>query len=220
MKVTTDACLFGAVIANEAYNNNYGPRVLDIGTGTGLLSLMFAQKKPEVKIDGVEIDEAAAMQATSNIAASVFTQQISVQKEDIKTFTPGILYDFVFTNPPFFENELRSMQDGRNTALHDASLTLTDLMKNINRLLNPTGQFSILLPFQRTAYFIQQAELFQWNCFKQINIRQSEKHDFFRTILFFCKHQTNKQTDELLIKEHNDYSDSFKKLLMDYYLYL
>lgn len=220
MKVTTDACLFGAIVANEANNNNFGTDVLDIGTGTGLLSLMFAQKNPLAKIDAVEIDTHAAAQAKSNIDASIFANQIQAYKADIKTFTIGHLYDFVFTNPPFFENDLKSINETRNIALHDESLTLETLIIHIDRLLKPAGFFAILLPFHRVDYLKQQAALFQWYCFKQINIKQTENHPFFRSILFFSRLTNKTKTTELTIKLEQVYSDDFKSLLKDYYLFL
>lgn len=220
MKVTTDACLFGAIVAGETMQRDFGTRILDIGTGTGLLSLMFAQKNPLAKIEAVEIDTHAFEQARANVADSSFAKQVTVHHADIKTLNAECLYDFIFTNPPFFENDLKSIHEKRNKALHDASLTLTELMIHIDRLLHADAMFSILLPFHRTSYFIELAATCGWHCMKQFNIKQTEKHDFFRSVLFFTRRSIENETQELTIKITGEYSDTFKSFLKDYYLYL
>ena len=219
MKVTTDACLFGAITASQFIGDSH-LKILDIGTGTGLLSLMVAQKNTASKIDAVEIDEAAALQAKKNVAESAFASKIEVYQTDIKQFDETDPYDFIFTNPPFFENDLKSVKDNRNKALHDASLTLGELLQQIDRLLKPNGSFGILLPYHRMDYFIAKANGLKWHCSKRINVKQTGKHDFFRSMSCFGKNGKMTETASLTIKEEAEYSNDFKQLLMDYYLNL
>src|SRR5437868_5022622 len=125
MKVCTDACLFGAYIANELQSIPVNT-ILDIGAGTGLLSLMLAQKTTAV-IDAVEIDNAAFEQAKENIAASPWKEKINTYHADISTFKTGKRYEHIISNPPFFEDDLRSNDEKKNFAKHDSSLTLENL---------------------------------------------------------------------------------------------
>ena len=219
MKVTTDACLSGAVTVTEFIEETH-QKILDIGTGTGLLSLMIAQKNKQAQIDAVEIDEAAAIQATNNIAASAFASQINVYQSNIKQFEKNHAYDFVVTNPPFFEKDLKSESVNRNMALHDASLTLDELLKQIDRLIKSDGLFSILLPYHRSNYFVTLAGKLNWFCSRQVLVKQTEKHDCFRSILLFKKNGEATETTNITIKKNDEYSNSFKILLKDYYLYL
>src|SRR5690349_10557815 len=108
MKVTTDACLFGAWVAEQMHNEKDKVQsLLDIGTGTGLLSLMIAQKN-EVNIDAIEIDKASAEEANENIQNAPWKEHITIQHQDILEYHPGRLYDAIICNPPFYENEWTS----------------------------------------------------------------------------------------------------------------
>ncbi|MGZ8510909.1 MAG: tRNA1(Val) (adenine(37)-N6)-methyltransferase, partial [Chitinophagaceae bacterium] len=109
MKVTTDGCLFGAWVAGEVKNRSHDTRnMLDIGVGTGLLSLMVAQKNPHLIIDGAEIDKSAYTQAKENILSAPFKNKIYISNSDIRDGVFGTNYDIVVSNPPFYENELQS----------------------------------------------------------------------------------------------------------------
>ena len=230
MKVTTDACLFGAWIANYISNHpSYLEDkfdVLDIGTGTGLISLMLAQVNSNIILDGVEIDSYAAKQAAENFKTSPFNQQLQVFQEDIKQFNAPKAkgYSFIITNPPFFNNDLKSQNKNRNLAMHSLELSLEDLILNIKRLLRPDGTFAILLPFHRNIAFIDLAMKEGFKLIESLFVRQTIKHPFFRSILLFSKDDLLKNNDisenELTIKLGEDYSEEFKNLLKPYYLKL
>src|SRR5689334_19640143 len=118
MKVTTDACLFGAWCAQEIQCLQPVPRhLLDIGTGTGLLCLLIEQKN-ELPIEAVEIDPDAAQQARENVAASPWKHKIQIHHADILSCHPEQEFDCIVSNPPFYENELASQQDQKNLAHH------------------------------------------------------------------------------------------------------
>ena len=219
MKVCTDACLFGALISE---NLSYKKNILDIGTGTGLLSLMYAQKNTDAKIDAVEIDKDAAEQARENIFHSIWKENIEVYHQSIQQFANArnTRYDLILSNPPFFENDLKSPDERRNSALHSSDLSLEELVKTACELLAETGSFCVLLPFSRTEYFTRLAEEKNLYPSHQYLIRQTEKHAFFRSVLFFSKMEHEKINEEIIIKTNETYSLRFTKLLKDYYLHL
>ena len=218
MKVCTDACLFGAIIAKQ---NSQVTNWLDIGTGTGLLSLMFAQKNNAAKIDAVELDAAAAVQAVENIAASPWAANIQVYNKDILDFTPHKKYDGIFSNPPFFEDNLRSVDETKNNAKHDTSLSLVKLLQVVDNLLDLNGFFAVLLPYHRVEYFIEEAKRSGLHLNKQILVKQTIKHTFFRGILFFSRIASETEQTEIIIKDSNQqYTPEFYTALKDYYLFL
>jgi tRNA1Val (adenine37-N6)-methyltransferase len=219
MKVCTDACLFGAYMANELGSLPVST-ILDIGAGTGLLSLMLAQKINAL-IDAVEIDSAAFDQAKENIAASPWKEKISIHNIDVLDLEQRKKYDHIISNPPFFEDDLRSIDDKKNFAKHDSSLTLEGLLTVIDNHLAIDGSFSVLLPFHRTNYFEEAAMKLNFHPAKKILIRQTPKHNYFRSILIFSRKETITKTEQITIKnEAGIYSGEFIGLLKDYYLYL
>lgn len=220
MKVTTDACLFGAIAAALSLNMKPTMKVLDIGTGTGLLSLMFAQINVLANLDAVEIDAQAFEQAHKNFTVSPFSERIRAIHSDIKNLRTNVNYDVVITNPPFFQNDLKSNDEGRNNALHDSALTLEELLAHINRLLKQDGIFYILLPYHRVDYFKQVANEMNWFCQEEIKVRQSERHAYFRCILQFSHINGVYNPFEINIKTDGQYSVEFKNLLKPFYLHL
>ena len=218
MKVCTDACFFGATIANKKL-----PAVsyLDIGTGTGILSLMLAQKNDKAVIDAVEIDTDAALQATGNITASPWADRIQVINEDILNLKKDAPYDCIISNPPFFENDLKSPHEAVNKARHHTSLDLYQLLKFVDSNLSATGNFAVLLPYQRLDFFIAEAEKNNLYLAQQILVKQTIKHQFFRGILFFKRKQNEPQYQEIIIKElDNNYTTEFAAAMKEYYLFL
>lgn len=218
MKVCTDACLFGAYVADQV-KTKAATNILDIGTGTGLLSLMLAQKVPGM-IDTVEIDEAAYQQAKENFSQSLWKERLAIFNTDILKFENGKKYDCIISNPPFFENDLKSSDQNKNAAKHDTALTLEQLLATAKKLLNDDGSFAILLPYHRVEECIALAEKPGLYLNKKILVRQTEKHDYFRGILFFSNQQLLITEEEISIKTNEKYSVRFAELLKDYYLYL
>jgi len=217
MKVCTDACLFGAVAASDILDYN---TILDIGSGTGLLSIMLAQKST-AQIDTVEIDQAAYEQAKENIEQSPWNKRIAIYNENISNFESQNKYDFIISNPPFFEDNLKSDDGKKNAAKHDSTLTLKVLLENINRLLISEGNFAVLIPFHRSQYFEAAAASLHFNLVHNISVKQTTTHPFFRSILFFSrKPGVEKKTVIAIKNEQGAYSEAFIALLKDYYLYL
>lgn len=224
MKVCTDACLFGAWLAEKTTRfPKKALRILDIGTGTGLLSLMVAQKFKAAKIDAAEIDEPAAMQAANNFEASPWKERLKVFNESIQHFNQSTnqLYNLIICNPPFFENDLKSCDDKRNIALHGEALSLEELVSIIDARLSEDGNFAVLLPYHRTGFFEQLAAERKFYLKEKILVKQTPKHNYLRSMLLFCRQKIKVTEKEITIKnESNIYSAEFTALLKDYYLNL
>jgi len=225
MKVTTDGCLFGAWVAKQISEQNItAVQLLDIGTGTGLLSLMIAQKNPDCSIDAVEIDNNAYKQANENIIASPWKENIGVFHADIISFEPGKKYDTIFCNPPFYENELKAEDEKRNIAHHDGGLSFNELFAIIKQRLTPEGHFYLLLPYKRNEEIRNLFLKHQLELSQLIFVKQSVNHGYFRIML--CGRLPSEKKgetaiEEMAIKDNNDnYTPAFVSLLKDYYLYL
>lgn len=225
MKVTTDACLFGGWVAEKIGSQESGiTSLLDIGTGTGLLSLMLAQKNERLLIDAIEIDEEAAMQAGKNINQSSWKNRIQVICGDVTIFRNNRYYDLVISNPPFYENELKSPNAQKNLAHHGEELKLTQLITIIKNKLAANGQFFLLLPMKRGTEI---KELLLKNELMLTDItfvRQSADHDFFRIMIagrLNGPEAAPTMINEITIKDENqNYTADFTGLLKEYYLHL
>ena len=230
MKVCTDACLFGAVIAcnlEVVFNRKatgtdllLTGNTLDIGCGTGLLALMLAQKTNGL-IEAIEINKDAFLQANENIFSSPWKNRIQVIHADVKAYTFTKKYDLVVSNPPFFEHHLHSPKEGINMARHDDTLTYKDLVHIVHKALSPDGCFAVLIPFHQFENVIQVARNAGLFLHHHISVKQTHKHDPFRSIcLFFVDEPSQATEKEMIIKEGNSYSEGFVDLLKDYYLNL
>lgn len=214
MKVCTDACVLGA------YADVAGERILDVGTGTGLLALMAAQRNPLVIIDAVEVDEAAFAQATENVANSVFRKRVRVRHGRIQDFVPVQRYDRILTNPPFYTNYLRSPDAATNRALHTDGLSFLELVEAVERLLSPDGQWWVLLPPYETVNLTELAATVGLKPFQQLHLRHNDCKPVFRIITGFAYERQTKDTDTLDIYESNSgmYTSEFRALLRNFYL--
>jgi len=225
MKVTTDACLFGAWVAEEDKSEKIITKnVLDIGTGTGLLSLIYAQKNSFAEIDAMEIDQDAYAQAKENAAASSFAERINVIHDDVKRFTFSKKYDCIISNPPFYEKEISSDNEKKNIAHHHLGLLFEELLGIIKGNLSSSGTFYLLLPFKRSEEIkkiILKEDLY---VSKIVFVKQSTKHNYFRIMIAGkLSQEGHAETliDEISIwDDHQQYKKEFKELLKDYYLYL
>ena len=220
MKVTTDGCLFGAWCAEGMRKAEEANAALDIGTGTGLLSLMVAQKN-NVPIEAIEIDAEAVQQAVENVGVSPWKDGISVINANLLLWESSKQYDWIFSNPPFYESDLRSDKQGKNMAHHDAALTLSELFRHTKQKLKDDGVFFFLLPAKREKEIEQLLQFQQLYLHKKILVRQTPRHQPFRMMIQGGKGQGNLVAGEIVIKDEEDrYTPAFVQLLKDYYLHL
>lgn len=219
MKVCTDACLFGAWAADSLQNKAINS-ILDIGAGTGLLSLLLAQRTTAA-IDAVEIDTGAFLQATENFLQSPWKERLHITNTDISTFTVEKRYDCIISNPPFFEDDLKSPQQNKNAAKHDTTLTLPVLLQQVKLLLKEDGCFIVLLPYHRVDYFINEALQHNLFCVEKVLVKQTPNHNYFRGMLLFSTNKTEAAIKKITVKDNTgNYTPEFTTLLKDYYLYL
>lgn len=215
MKVCTDACILGA--STDVEN---AKKILDIGTGTGLLALMLAQRT-DAKIDAVEIEENAYSQALNNVSKSRFKDKITVYHQDIKLYYVTNGYDLIISNPPFYQKSLKSPDSQTNKALHAVELTFDELIASVKRLLKLNGRFVVLMPPFEVEKLIDIAQKKELYLSKKILIRHDESKHVFRIIATFENLQVLDYQESTLViheKDSKTYSDKFRTLLKDYYL--
>ncbi len=222
MKVCTDSCLFGALVAS--IYKGCEVNVLDIGSGSGLLSLMLAQQLPTATIDAVEIDAGAYVQSQINFSNSVFSTQLTVYPISIQDFAlkKNQSYQLIICNPPFFTNHLKSKTQDKNTAKHNETLSPTDLASAVAQLLHDQGIFWLLLPVSETKAYIEKMLEKGLYIQSKYEIFDTENLPAFRWILSFVKqNHESMATHQICIKnEDKTYSTPFVELLKPYYLHL
>ncbi len=213
MKVSTDACILGAYAPVTSAKH-----ILDIGTGTGLLALMMAQRSTAL-IDAVELDQYAFEQAYSNVRQSMFSHRINLHQGDIQTFAPAHLYDCIVSNPPFYQNHLKSDKRAKNMAHHTDTLSFEALLTSVWRLLDEQGIFVVLLPDYEMGLLRKLCEAKGLFLQQSLCIRHRAGSKILRKIGVFRKQKQAFITEELHIKDAQEqYTEAFKALLQAYYL--
>lgn len=216
MKVSTDSCLFGAWMASILKDEK---TILDIGAGTGLLSLMIAQHT-DATVHSVEIETACHDQLAQNINSSPWTARVHAYQNDIKEFDEGIKYDLIISNPPFYEQQLRSPNNSTNLARHGDQLSLTELFVQVERLLSEEGRFALLMPYYRKEESINGARNFGLFARQVVDVKQTPGHSPFRSMFCFSKTSEKIDHESITIRNENGlYSSRFSGLLEAYYLH-
>ena len=211
MKVTTEACLFGATVIKG------NPlTILDAGSGTGVLSLMLAQRFTESKITAVDIDKTAALITQNNFTHSPFFNRLISLSGDYADLSESLVFDAIVCNPPFYTSGFLSPNNKRNTAMRDAS-TFTKVLNLFTNNLNQNGQAWILLPPNEHEEFAALAKNKNLFCVHKIHV-ENITGKLFRIISMFSKTET-KIIEERLCIYNNDrsYTHEFKNLLKDFY---
>lgn len=216
MRVTTDACILGAWVARHYPTSG---RVLDIGSGTGLLMLMMAQQMTGW-IEGVELELSAVEESRQNVEGSPWGDRISVKNADIRTYQSELPYDLIVSNPPFFHGDLKRPDAAQNLAMHGTELSLQELVSAIDRLLAEDGISVILIPPHRSVelnQLMQDAGLTEW---VSLTVRHSRNHPELRRISVFTRRKDVENIHKVLDIRDPDgaYSEAFRTLLEPYYL--
>lgn len=218
MKVSTDACLFGAWLASLSVP---AARVLDIGCGTGLLMGMLAQAST-ARLYGIDIDEDAAAQATENMEASPWAERCVVIPGDVRTTPLPGPFDLILSNPPFFADQLKSPDARSNLARHSTALDLETLAGVMAAHLQPEGYTAVLLPHERADDWLVQGGMQGWRLVRRLDIRSSAAHPPLRACLLMQQGYAGAAAQEWLdIRQSGGhYTERATELLKPYYLYL
>ena len=212
MKVGTDGVLLGAWT-----DVSQSTRILDIGTGTGLIALMLAQRS-DARITAVDIDENAYGQAMDNILLSPWKSRIRVMRQDIREYCPEQSFDCIVSNPPYFANSLKSPQKRRNTARHTDSLSFYDLLRSVSELLTPEGAFSVVLPYESLNVFWSTAMEFYLYPSRQTTVFSKPGASPKRVLLELRPRIVSCQVNQLVIETGPQvFSEAFKALTCDFY---
>lgn len=221
MKVGTDGILLGAW-CREVRSGTGSARILDIGTGTGLVALMLAQRNPNATIDAIEIDHAASEQAAENFRESAWGERLQVIHGCIREYRTEIRYALIASNPPWYIDSLKPASASRKVARHDDRLSWIDLLAAVNRLLEPDGQFCVILPNLTCQKFMLLAGNSGLFCHRYCEIRPTPQKAPARVLLEFgitapaCTPEPESLIVETAIR--HDYTGDFRNLTRDFYL--
>lgn len=193
MKVGTDGTLLGA----WAWAPSGRCRILDIGTGTGLIALMMAQRFPESSVIGIDIDPEAVAQATENVQLSPFSERINILQKDLMKFVDTDGFDAIVSNPPYFVDSLECPDDQRTIARHTVSLTYEGLIRQAYRLLKDDGCLSLVIPSESRSLIESAASLEGFFLSRVCLIKTTPRKQPKRQLIEFRKHAAK----ELVIEE-------------------
>ena len=211
MKVGTDGTLLGAWARG-------GETVLDIGTGTGLLALMMAQRFPSTHVVGIDIDSEAVRQARENAAASPFAERIRMVEADIKTFHAAP-FNAIVCNPPYFIDSLECPDEQRTLARHTSALTYRELIVAAQRLLADDGELSLVIPFDCKQRLEQETALAGFFKVRECAVKTTPRKQPKRYLLAFRKHSGELELSEGIIETQPGVrSQWYQELTKEFYL--
>ena len=218
MKVGTDGVLLGA----WASVPGAGSWVLDIGTGTGLIALMIAQRSRDVKVDALEIDPSSARQAGENFRNSPWEERLSCIQEAFQDYATQCKtrYDQIICNPPFFSGSMKTPSMSKNLARHDDSLSLGDLFTGALSVIKETAIISLILPVDKKALAFELIKEHKMHCRRLTRVKPTPEKPVIRILLEFSPTPGVCQEDELIIETEGRhmYSARFKELVNEFYL--
>lgn len=211
-RVGTDGVLLGALA-----NISNKKRILEVGTGTGLISLMLAQRNPDAWITAIDINEKAVLLAKENFENSPFAERLSVIQSDFKNFDHDEDFDLIISNTPYFE-ENSSAKD--TIARQKIELDFNDLIKKSSELISNKGTFSVIIPFDSGAEFISECHRQKFHLIRKVNIIGIEGSKPKRLILEFSKTEKDLIEENFTIeKSPRQYSDQYIELTRDFHVF-
>ena len=195
-------------------------RILDIGTGTGLIALMMAQRFPEAEVTGIDIDEDAVTQAVENVSLSPFSERVRIYRQDIVNFTDIIGFDAIVSNPPYFVDSLACPDDQRTIARHAVSLTYEQLMYQAYRLLKDEGRFSVVVPSDCRAKIEAAACLEGFFTTRVCLIKTTPRKQPKRQLIEFQKHPVSELdiSEGVIEVSPNVRSEWYQQLTKEFYI--
>ena len=216
MRVGTDGVLLGAWA-----NIHNAKKILDVGTGTGLIALMLAQRC-DAQITGIEIEKNAADEATQNVYNSPWKNRINIKHISFQEFSEKTSdkFDLIVSNPPFFMNDKPAANSNKNIARHSEKLSLYDLIKGSEKLLSADGFLSLILPILSAEKFIKLAKKYRLFLAAHTAVKPREDKNPNRYLMEFRRNEVPFRKNYIAIREseNNDFTTAFKTLTRDYYL--
>ena len=220
MKIGTDAVLLGAWVFLE----NEIDSILDVGSGTGIIALMLAQRSFALTIDAVEIDNDAYEQTVTNFENSNWGDRLYCYHSSFQNFADEIAeedetYDLIISNPPFYTDEFESKNDARNKARFTTSLSFNELLKGVSKILSKKGKFAVIIPFKEEQGFVKLAKENNLFLNRVCHVKGNPSSAFKRSLLEFSfeEKKLNKENLTIEIKRHQ-YTDEYINLTKDFYL--
>jgi tRNA1Val (adenine37-N6)-methyltransferase len=214
MKINTDGVLLGAIVVHKNPK-----KILDIGTGTGVIALMLAQRFANAQVDAVEIDEQASATARRNFDNSVFSKRLLVSNVAIEHYVNAEKFDLIATNPPFFVNDYKNAEPKKEIARHASDTFFESLINKVNELLSDDGCFWFVLPIKQTEDLLRKAEKLGMYPQKVIKLHSDASKAEFRKIVCLGRGRTDLVEEDFIIYEsERKYTKGYELLLKDFFL--
>jgi len=215
MKVGMDGVLLGAWV-----NALGADQILDIGTGTGLIALMLAQKNTLAQVDAIEIDRDACDEAAFNVQQSNWSNRIKLFCQSFQEFTTEKKYDLIVGNPPFFGNGVKAPTETRAQARHADALPLDELVSGAANLIQENGRIALILPAEQLQEVENLAKISGLFLSRLCRVKPNPIKPDFRILVELSKKQSPLQEENLMIEfeTHHDYTPEYKELTKDFYL--
>ncbi len=220
MKIGTDAVLLGAWCALEDSFDT----ILDIGSGTGVIALMLAQRSFANTIDAVEKNDKAYEQTVENFENSDWGDRLFCYHTDFQNFANEIYeeeetYDLIVSNPPFYTDDFETENLDRNEARFTSALSFNDLIEGVSKILSKDGRFATIIPFKEEASFINLAKSHQLYISRICNVQGNQSSEIKRSLLEFTfKEQQVNKAHLIIEKERHQYTEDYIALTKDFYL--
>lgn len=216
MRIGTDAVLFAQWVEVSSSD-----KVLDIGTGSGVIPLILAQKGAG-SVDAVELDSDSFEEAFLNFKISAHSDKLSVIKDDVRNYADNVgeKYDLIVSNPPYYASDVKPIKEKKVMARHVSTLSFRDLLLSAKKMMKDDGRFALVLPFYESRLFIKEGESLGFYLQKEFLISPIEGKEPNRVNMQFVLNEVETVEDKLFTIRNKDYSytDEYKDFLKDYYL--
>lgn len=214
LKLGTDAVLLGAAMSLSGDER----KALDIGTGCGVIALMVAQRLPDCRITGIDIDKASAEEAAFNFAASPWADRLEALHCPLSEFAPEGEFDLIFSNPPYFDASLKNPDAREAAARHTDSLSFAEIFEFCSRHLAEGGRVSLILPCEVLPSLRRIAASFGFYPCRQLSIQTVERKKAKRAVIEFRRTRTEFEEEKIILQRDGARSEEYSLLCSDFYL--
>lgn len=213
MKVGTDGVLLGAWVSLDGIEDH----ILDVGTGSGVIALMLAQRTSKATVIGIDIDAPSAEDASDNFKKSPWAGRMAAFCTDFRNMKQ-FPYELIVSNPPFFVNSLKAPDARRSDARHTDTLSYAALASGAVANMAPNGRLAVVLPSDESELFVEQARVAGLFLRRICRVRTTPKQPFKRSLMEFSKNEGELLEEQLTIQNSCDFTSEYKSLTKDFYL--